>query len=176
MFLLPSRFADSRSLEPLEQGRDPGGVGDLPAGGTIGDVKGVDRRAFLGADPGKGDRNVFLSKGRDQFVEQAESIRSLNLNEGVRWMRLVFNRDARRKIHAVATAFRNSVPSLIQQRSEIEILLCHRLAQNRFHVRLVPPIRDGAEFRIANAKDVEDDVISAGVNVRAQNIERNDGK
>src|SRR4051812_13868909 len=99
----------------LEQGGDPGRVGDLGPGGSIGDVEGVDGRAFFGADPRERDGYVFASESGEQFVEQAETVRCLNLDKGVGWVGFVFEGNPRRKIKTVPAVARDLAAGAFQK-------------------------------------------------------------
>src|SRR5213075_3374019 len=100
-------------------------------------------------------------EGGEQFVEQAEPIRRLDLDKGVSRMRFIFHGDTRGKTEADPVVDRNAAMSAFEERREIEIRIDQRGAESGFDDRLVPLVRHGAETRIANPKNIQHDVVAA---------------
>src|ERR687891_263724 len=73
---------------------DPLGIGDLRMGGTVHRIECVDRRASLGVNSRKRHQDIFAIETAKDIVKQTDAVRGLKLNERVRWMRLVVDRDA----------------------------------------------------------------------------------
>ena len=65
---------------------------------TVGNIKCIDRSAFLRADTRENDIGSFLPETGQQIVKEANPIWRLNLDQGVGGMRLVINRDMGWKI------------------------------------------------------------------------------
>ena len=58
-------------------------VGNFSARRCVRDIEGVDGGALFGADARKRNVNAFAIKTRKQIVEEAEPVRSFNLNQRV---------------------------------------------------------------------------------------------
>src|SRR6267143_3804078 len=167
--------AEGSPMQPFLQGCNAGWICDFPVRDAIGHVEGVDRRAFLGTDTRESDGHPLLPKSSEQFVEQPEPIRRLNLNERVGGMRFVFDGHPSRKIHLAAAGSLGELPSRsIKKWCEIEVLIGNRAAKDLFYVGVVALVGHRAKFRVADPKNVQDDAIAAGVNIRAQDVDWND--
>src|SRR5678815_2255665 len=86
-------------MQTLLQRGNSGWIMDLPTRCSIGYIESIDCGAFFRTDSGEGDGDLLLAEGRQQFIEQSQAIRGLNLNKGVDRMRLIFNGYPSGEIH-----------------------------------------------------------------------------
>src|SRR5436190_21914563 len=174
---MPLDGAERGPMQPLLQGGNSGGVADFPARSAIGHIESIDRRALLGTDTRKGDRHAFFAESGKQLIKQSEAVRRLNLNECVSWMRLVLDGYASRKIHPSATGLLGDFPSRpIKKRRKIKAFVAERIPKRRFNEPVIAPVCHRVKFHVAHSKNVQHDVVAAGVNIGAQDIDWNDGK
>src|SRR5262249_55292097 len=66
---LSSGSAQNGRAQTMLKRRDPIGIGNFSAGRAVGQVKGIDRRAFLGANARECNVRAFLSEGGQQIIE-----------------------------------------------------------------------------------------------------------
>ena len=117
--------------------------------------------------------NTFVSERGQQVVEQSDSVRRLNLDQGVGRMRLVIDCDPGRKFEFVQSLALQIAPGLFEQRTKLECFDFESIAERVFHPIAIALFGNRSFLQIANAKNSQHGLVSSRKNVRAQNIERN---
>src|SRR6266516_1146123 len=110
------------------------------------------------------------------MIEQTEAIRSLDVYERVSRMRLVIDGNASRKFDFLDVPTPALTRRSLDERQKIEVLMLERALQSLFDEFAVTLVGDGMSLRAAHSKDTQNDAISAGENICAQNINWNDRK
>src|SRR5206468_1493922 len=99
--------------------------------------------------------------------KQAEAVGSLDLNQRVSRMRLVVHSNARRKFDRRSETAPALTLRFFNQRKKIKILVIERVAQSLLDHFEGTRIGHSMCFGIADAKNAQHDVVSAGKNNRA---------
>src|ERR1700681_2459526 len=95
-----------------------------------------------------------------KIVEQTEAVRRLDLDQRVVGMSLVIHGDASRKFDFLVDAMPALTPCFFHQRRKVEVHVLQRIPQSFFDELEIPLVGNGAVFRVANSKDIENDIVS----------------
>ena len=86
---------------------------------TIRDIKSIDRRSALGTDPSECDVDFIPAEALQQIMEQSDSIRRLDFDQGEIWIGLVVDADMRGEFQIRYGRATSLFSRLFQQRTQI---------------------------------------------------------
>src|SRR4030095_6871810 len=95
-------------------------IGYRGAGRVVGDIKGIDGRAFLRADAGQNNVDAFLPEHSQQIVKKSNPVGRLDLDQRVNRVRFVVDCDCGWKFELVQAVIMNFASGLLQQWPKLE--------------------------------------------------------
>src|SRR5438128_4410213 len=142
-------------------------IADFDVSRLVNDVKRVNRGATLCADARQSDCHTCAIEAGEKIIQQSEAVRRLDLNKRVSRMRFVVDRDAGGELDLWAESLACFFSSLFDQRPELEPFVLECAAQSFFHRVELVLVRDCAAICVADAEDIEGNVVAARKDVGA---------
>src|SRR4029077_4991965 len=141
-------------------------IGDLGMAGAVHHVQCVDRRASLGINSRKRHQNIFAIEATQHIIKQTDPVRGLKLNERVRRLRFIIERDASRKFNSHRSRTARAL-RFFDGWGEVKALVLECSAQRLLYKLEIAPVGNGLRFCVAYAENAKHRVIAAWKNVGA---------